>query len=163
MTKPSHTTKPMLPSRRGALLLFFAVAASGLIEPSARAADPAAPAAPAAAPIEVTAKLVEIPGKFPSDELYDYVYVMKYEVQGGPMDKQTILVGHYKPKLARAKIADKMKAHVGGKLRSFKQGDVHKLQLTADLKSVWKGALVDEFAATDHKSIRYFALVADPA
>jgi len=52
---------------------------------------------------------------------------------------------------------------VSGKVPSFHQGDVHKLRLTPDLKSVWKGALVDEFSSVDHKSPRYFALVTDPA
>src|SRR4051794_16810196 len=137
---------------RGALL-FVALAAS-----SAAAADPA----PAAAPLTVTAKLVEIPGKFPPDDLYDYAYVMRYEVIGGPMDKQTILVAHYKPRQPRGKIKDQMKDKVGGKLRSFKQGDVHKLELSPDLKKIWQGALVDEFAATDRKSVRYWALSADP-
>ena len=114
-------------------------------------------------PLTVTAKLVEIPTKFPPDDLYDYAYVMRYQVMGGPMDGQSILVAHYKPRQPRAKITDAMKAHVSGKLRSFKTGDVHKLQLSANLKSIWKGALLDEFAATDHKSVRYWALSADPA
>ena len=35
---------------------------------------------------KVTAKLVEIPSKFPPDDLYDYAYVMRYEVVGGPLD-----------------------------------------------------------------------------
>ena len=125
-----------------------------------------APAPPAAAPagnLAVTAKLVEIPGKFPDDELYDYAYVMRYVVVGGPMDKQAIFVAHYKPKQPRAAIKDKMKTVVSGKVRTFHQGDLHKLQLTGDLKSVWKGALVDEFSAVDRKSTRYFALVTDPA
>ena len=78
------------------------------------------------------------------------------------MDKQSILVAHYKPRQPRSAIKDKMKSVVSGKLRSFHQGDVHKLQLTGNLKSVWKGALVDEFSSTDHKSTRYFALVTDP-
>ena len=112
--------------------------------------------------LNVTAKLVEIPSKFPPDDLYDYAYVMRYEVIGGPMDKASILVAHYKPSQPRSKIKDKMKAHVTGKLRSFVQGDVHKLKLTADLKKVWKGALIDEYSATDHKSVRYFCLQADP-
>ena len=116
-----------------------------------------------AAPLEVTAKLVEIPSKMPPDDLYDYAYVMRYQVQGGPLDKQFILVAHYKPLVPRSKIKDKMKAQVGGKLRSFNRGDVHKLKLAADLKSIWKGALVDEYAATDHKSIRYWCLQVDPA
>lgn len=116
-----------------------------------------------AAPLEVTAKLVEIPSKMPPDDLYDYAYVMRYQVQGGPLDKQFILVAHYKPLVPRAKIKDKMKERVGGKLRSFNQGDVHKLKLSADLKSIWKGALVDEYAATDRNSVRYWCLQADPA
>lgn len=115
-----------------------------------------------AAPIEVTAKLVEIPSKMPPDDLYDYAYVMRYQVQGGSLDKQFILVAHYKPLQARSKIKDKMKEHVGGKLRSFSQGDVHKLKLSPDLKAIWKGALVDEYSATDRKSVRYWCLQADP-
>lgn len=113
--------------------------------------------------LTVTAKLAEIPSKFPPDDLYDYAYVMRYEVIGGPLDKSTILVAHYKPAQPRSKIKDKMKAHVGGKLRSFVQGDVHKLKLTADLKKLWKGALIDEYSATDRKSVRYFCLQVDPS
>lgn len=119
--------------------------------------------ADAGPPLEVTAKLVEIPSKMPPDDLYDYAYVMRYQVQGGALDKQFILVAHYKPLVPRSKIKDKMKDQVGGKLRSFNQGDVHKLKLSADLKAIWKGALVDEYAATDHKSVRYWCLQVDPA
>ena len=113
--------------------------------------------------IAVTAKLVEIPSKFPPDDLYDYAYVMRYEVIGGPLDKASILVAHYKPRQARSKIRDKMKDFVGGKLRSFTVGDIHKMKLATDLKKIWKGPLVDEFAATDHKSVRYWCLEVDPA
>ncbi|HET9954185.1 MAG TPA: hypothetical protein VFQ61_06765 [Polyangiaceae bacterium] len=112
---------------------------------------------------KVTAKLVEIPSKFPPDDLYDYAYVMRYEVIGGPLDRSSILVAHYKPRQPRSKIKDKMKSFVSGKVRSFAVGDVHKLELSGDLKKIWKGALVDEFAATDRKSVRYWCLVADPA
>jgi hypothetical protein len=116
-----------------------------------------------ASPLEVTAKLVEIPSKPPPDDLYDYAYVMRYQVQGGALDKQFLLVAHYKPLQPRSKIKDKMKSQVGGKLRSFSQGDVHKLRLAPDLKQIWKGALVDEYASTDRTSIRYWCLQADPA
>jgi hypothetical protein len=136
-----------------------AVLAASLFTATARAADPA----PAATPLSVTAKLVEIPSKFPPDDLYDYAYVMRYEVQGGPLDKQSIFVAHYKPRQPRAKIKDTMKASVSGKLRSFSKGDLHKLKLDPNLKKIWTGALVDEFAATDRKSVRYWALEADPA
>ena len=93
----------------GAVLAVF-----GVISTGALAAEPAP-----AAPMTVTAKLVEIPSKFPPDDLYDYAYVMRYEVQGGPLDKQSIFVAHYKPRQPRTKIKDAMKANVAGKLRSF--------------------------------------------
>jgi hypothetical protein len=115
-----------------------------------------------ASELDVTAKLVEIPSKPPPDDLYDYAYVMRYQVQGGALDKQFLLVAHYKPLQPRSKIKDKMKTQVGGKLRSFNPGDVHKLRLSPELKQIWKGALVDEYASTDHKSIRYWCLQADP-
>ena len=146
-------------STRTAAGLFAAILVSGGVS-TAHADKPSD--RPVSPPISVTAKLVEIPGTFPLDDLYDYAYVMRYEVIGGPLDKQSILVAHYKPRQPRAKIKDQMKAHVAGKLRSFKQGDVHKLELSAELKRIWQGALVDEFAATDRKSTRYWALVADP-
>jgi hypothetical protein len=122
-----------------------------------------APVAQAAEPITVTAKLVEIPAKFPPDDLYDYAFVMRYEVVGGPLDKQSILVAHYRPRQPRAKIKEPMKAHVKGKLRSFVQGDLHKLKLDPGLKAIFTGAVIDEFAATDRKSVRYWALEVDPA
>jgi hypothetical protein len=144
-------TKPLRISRHA----FMAAALLGTLSvlPSAHAE---------AAPLEVTAKLVEIPSKMPPDDLYDYAYVMRYQVQGGALDKQIILVAHYKPLQPRSKIKDKMKERVGGKLRSFTQGDVHKLKLSPDLKAIWKGALVDEYSATDRKSVRYWCLQVDP-
>jgi hypothetical protein len=131
-----------------------ALAAAGLLPRVGAAADDL---------VSVTARLLEIPGKFPSDELYDYAYVLKYEVQGGPKDKQILYVAHYKPSQPRAKIKGKMKAHVGGKLRRFHAGDVHQLTLTAGLKTIWPGPLTDEYAAADRKSPRYWCLSVDPA
>lgn len=115
------------------------------------------------APLVVTAKLVEIPSKFPPDDLYDYAYVMRYEVSGGPLDKQSILVAHYKPRQPRSKIKDKMKEHAGGSLKTFVVGDSHRMTLSADLKKIWKGPLIDDFAATDRKSTRYWCSKVDPA
>jgi hypothetical protein len=112
--------------------------------------------------ITVTAKLVEIPSKPPPDDLYDYAYVMRYQVIGGPLDKTSILVAHYRPLVPRSKVSGKMKAFVAGKLRSFVHGDVHKLKLSPELRQIWKGELVDDFEATDHKSVRYWCLEADP-
>ena len=147
------------------LALTWLVTTAPTETPAAKPAPAAPKAAPAkpAAPFDVTAKLIEIPSKFPPDDLYDYSYVMKYEVVGGPMDKQTILVAHYKPRLARKKIKDKMKAHVAGKLKRFKVGDVHKLTVDPDLQKIWQGAVIDDFFATDRTSPRYWCLKVDPA
>jgi hypothetical protein len=144
--------------RRAVLVSFAATASIALSLPHDARGD-----ANETATIDVTAKLVEIPSKLPPDDLYDYAYVMRYEVVGGPLDKTVILVAHYKPLQPRSKIKDKMKEHVGGKLRSFSVGDQHKMKLTSDLKSIWKGPLLDEFAATDRKSVRYWCLAVDPA
>jgi hypothetical protein len=143
-------------SRRSALALLASAPTLGLAARRARAAAPADA-------FTVTAKLIEVPGKLPPDDLYDYAYVMKYEVQGGPRDKQVLYVAHYKPRQPRAKIKDKMKEFVAGKLRSFNPGDVHALKLTAELKKIWPGPLTDEYAAADRKSTRYWCLSADPA
>ena len=142
------------------LLLAGGAVAGTILRPG----DPSIAWAEGGETISVAAQLAEIPSKFPPDDLYDYAYVMRYEVTAGALDKgSSILVAHYKPRQPRAKIKDKMKDYVGGKLRSFTVGDVHKMKLSADLKKIWKGPLVDEFAATDHKSVRYWCLEVDPA
>jgi hypothetical protein len=126
-------------------------------------ADWAMPAGGDAEPLVVTARLVEIPSKFPPDDLYDYAYVMRYEVVGGPQDGSSLLVAHYKPREPRSRIKDRMKDYVSGSLRTFTVGDVHKMKLTPDLKKIYKGPLIDDFAATDRKSVRYWCLQVDPA
>ena len=137
----------------------LSVCAAALLAATALAKDKK-DAAPG--PLHVTAKLVKIPGTFPPDDLYDYAYVMKYEVVGGQLDRRPLLVAHYKPRRARSEIKDKMRKHVAGTLRSFKEGEVHQMTLITPVKKVWKGALVDELFATDRTSTRYFCLRADP-
>jgi len=116
------------------------------------------------APRRVTAKLVDIPGKFPPDDLYDYAYVMKYQVLKGDLPaKSTILVAHYKPRQKRSKITGKVKKYVAGKVKHFRKGDVHELTLVKHSRKIWKGAMVDDYFAKDRKSTRYWALRTDPA
>ena len=112
---------------------------------------------------QVTARLVQIPGKLPPDELYDYAYVMKYQVEDGKLKGRTLLVAHYKPRQPRKKIDDGMKKHVHGTLKRFRVGDVHRMTLTPELRRVWKGPLVDEYFASDRKTVRHWCLRVDPA
>jgi hypothetical protein len=111
--------------------------------------------------IQVTAKLVEIPSKFPPDDLYDYAYVMKYQVTEGSLANQIIYVAHYKPRRARDQIEDKMKPYVGGTLKRFKVGDVHQMTLNPKLDAVWTGAVEDRYFNADRNSIRYWCLKVD--
>jgi len=140
-------------------LLLFGLLSLGASVP--QSAPQSAPAAPAI--IDVTAKLIEIPSSFPPDDLYDYAYVMRYEVVGGALDKQTILVAHYKPRQPRSEIKDDQKNYVSGTLKRFKVGATHKLRLDPNLNKIWAGATIDDFFASDRKSTRYWCLCADPA
>lgn len=111
----------------------------------------------------VTAELMEIPTAFPDDRLYDYAFVMKYRIKGGPRDGQILLVAHYKPKKQRRQITGPMKAYVKGRLKRFRVGDVHELELDPDLQKIWTGAVIDDYWATDRKATRYWCLRVDPA
>src|SRR4051794_22578863 len=68
----SEGVMTMMPRRRVCSFLFLAAMfGTTVLAPSLARGDPE--------PISVTAKLVEIPSKFPPDDLYDYAYVMRYE------------------------------------------------------------------------------------
>ncbi|MBD3390973.1 MAG: hypothetical protein GF418_02925 [Chitinivibrionales bacterium] len=112
----------------------------------------------------VEARLVEIPGTFPPNELYNYVYVMKYrvlEVAEGSYERDEILVGHYNPLIPRDRIKDNMRAYVTGNVQGFAEGDKHRLVLTTPLEKVWKEAVEDEYF--DEPGEKFFALRADKA
>lgn len=110
----------------------------------------------------VIARLVEIKGKFVENDLYDYVYVMKYNVitvEKGNYTKKEILVGHYNPLIPRNKVKDKMDLYVDGTVERFTIGDKHRLTLIEPIEKIWDGAIEDEYFDTDLK--KYFALRAD--
>jgi hypothetical protein len=122
-------------------------------------------APPATPPIKgdlvVKAELVEIPGLFPANELYNYAYVMKYkviQVLEGTYANEEILIAHYNPRFARADIVDDLDSLVGGNLKSFEVGDTHYLVLSY-LEGKWVGAIEDDFFK--EKSARYWALWTD--
>lgn len=138
--------------------------------PEAGSGGDAAPGAAQAVgkpPVEgelvVTATLKEIAGPFPANDIYNYAYVMRYEVakvhQGAYADKD-ILVGHYNPRLAREDVKDDQDGKVGGNVKSFQVGDVHYLVLSP-LDGIWTGAIEDDYYKD--KRARHWALWADMA
>ena len=122
-------------------------------------------AIPATPPVEgslvVTAKLIDISGSFPANDLYNYAYVMRYQlikVVIGTFPDAEILVGHYNPRMPREEIKDEQDAKVGGNVKSFEVGAIHYLVL-APMDETWTGAIEDDYFKDKHA--RYWALWAD--
>jgi hypothetical protein len=110
----------------------------------------------------VTARLIEIAGKFVPNDLYNYVYIMKYRiltVERGAYKQREILVGHYNPLIARRLLADAMAPFARGTVERFVVGEKHRLTLIAPIEQLWDGAVEDEYLDTE--LTKYFALRAD--
>lgn len=99
--------------------------------------------------IEVTARLVEIPeGAIFKRDLYNYATVLKYEVTAvhrGHVADRTIYVGHYNPFKPRAEAADERVAGIGGDLRAFTAGQMHRMALEASIDDHYMGGIVDKY------------------
>jgi hypothetical protein len=105
--------------------------------------------------IEVTAQLEEIPGEIRDDPLYDYAHVMKYkvlQVHRGKVDKDIIYVGHYNPAKPRNAAADARVQEIGGNLKQFRVGDVHRMALEVPIDDYYMGGIIN----------KYFGVVDDP-
>jgi hypothetical protein len=110
----------------------------------------------------MVARLVEIPGKFPPNDLYNYVFIMKYrviKVLKGPYALQDILVGHYNPLIPRNRIKGPMAPFVKGDISGFEENAVHTLVLIKPIEGVWKDAIEDGYPDSDLE--KYYALKAD--
>jgi hypothetical protein len=120
------------------------------------------PAAEKTDTLIVIARLIEIPGKFASNDLYNYVYIMKYlilKVERGACTSKELLVGQYNPLIPRNKIRDKMRAVARGNVDKFSVGAKHRLVLIAPISAVWNDAVEDEYF--DSENIKYYALQSD--
>jgi hypothetical protein len=98
--------------------------------------------------IEVTAKIVDITGEFPPNDLYDYAYVMKYEViqtHRGEAPK-TIYVGQYNPLKPRAEAADARSGEIGGDVTEFRVGDVQRLALEVPIDDYCMAGIINKYA-----------------
>lgn len=108
--------------------------------------------------VEVTAELLEIPGPFPPNDLYNYAYILKYrvlKVHRGEAPGE-IFVGHYNPLKPRPTAADDQSGKLGGTLQQFKTGDVHRMALEAPIDLHWMGGIIDKYF--EQKGVRYWAV-----
>jgi hypothetical protein len=111
--------------------------------------------------IEVTARLVEIPeGAIFKRELYNYATVLKYEVlevHRGKVKGQTIYVGHYNPFKPRSEAADRRVPDVGGNLKEFRAGQVHRMALEESMFDHFTGGILNLYSKEDTDPI-YWAV-----
>jgi len=111
--------------------------------------------------IEVTARLVEVPeGAIFKRELYNYATVLKYQVlqvHRGKLSGDTILVGQYNPFKPRAEAADKRVPGIGGNLKAFRAGQVHRLALAGPIDDHYMGGIVNKYFGKDTGTI-YWAV-----
>lgn len=98
--------------------------------------------------IEVTARLEEIRGDLINDPLYDYAHVMKYkllQVHRGEVNKETMYVGHYNPAKPRDKVADARVQEIGGNVKLFRVGDVHRMALEVPIDEHYMGGIINKY------------------
>ena len=109
--------------------------------------------------VEVTARLIDVRGEFPPNDLYDYAYVMKYEVlqtHRGEAPK-TILVGQYNPLKPRATAADARSGEIGGNATGFKVSDVHRMALDVPIDEYSMVGIINKYAEETQEPI-YWAV-----
>jgi len=139
--------KTSLPALLG--LWVIAVAAGCGPQPTRGPEGAADPALRTNGAVEVTARLVEIPeGAIFQRDLYDYATVLKYEVievHRGEVKDPIIFVGHYNPWKPRGEVADKRVPHIGGNLRRFRAGQIHRMALESSIEDHFMGGIVNKY------------------
>ena len=103
--------------------------------------------------VEVIARLVEIPeGAIFKRDLYNYATILKYEivrVRRGQTHANTIFVGHYNPWKPRAEAPDNRVKDIGGDLKQFRAGQVHRMALEAPIDDYFMGGIVNKYFGQD--------------
>ncbi len=111
--------------------------------------------------IEVTAKLVEIPeGAIFNRPLYNYATVLKYqvlEVHRGSVKGSTIYVGQYNPAKPRSEAADERVPNIGGNLKEFRAGQVHRMVLDESMLEHFTGGVLNKYSALEVDPIYWAA------
>jgi hypothetical protein len=99
--------------------------------------------------VEVTAQLVEVPeGAIFKRDLYNYATVLKYKVlkvHRGEVGGETIYVGHYNPFTPRSEAADRRVQDIGGDLKTFRAGQVHRMALDVPIDNHFMGGIVNKY------------------
>jgi hypothetical protein len=111
--------------------------------------------------IEVSGRLEEIPeGAIFRRGLYHYATVLKYrvlEVHRGKVPGETIYVAHYDPFKPRSEAADERAKGIGGDLKSFHDGQVHRMALEEPVEDHFMGGMVNKYFGKDTGTI-YWAV-----
>jgi hypothetical protein len=131
--------------------------------PAATAEDPQLAAR---GTVEVTARLVEIPeGAIFKRDLYDYATILKYQVlkvHRGEIKGDAFYVGHYDPWKPRGEAADRRVKNIGGALRQFQAGQVHRMALEVPIDDHFMGGIVNKYFGKETGPI-YWAVWTNPA
>lgn len=115
--------------------------------------------------IEVAAELVEIRGDLIDDPMYDYAHVMKYKVlrtYRGTVDQGVIYIGHYNPAEPRSSVADARVQEIGGSVKQFRVGDVHRMALEVPIDDYYMGGIINKYFGEVNDPI-YWAVWTDQA
>lgn len=115
--------------------------------------------------IEVTAQLEEIRGDLIDDPMYDYAHVMKYkvlQVHRGKVDKDVIYVGHYNPAEPRNSVKDARVQEIGGNVKQFRVGDVHRMAMEVPIDDYYMGGIINKYF-DEVKDPVYWAIWTDKA
>jgi hypothetical protein len=110
--------------------------------------------------IEVTAQLVEIRGDLINDPLYDYAHVMKYkllQIHRSEVNKETMYIGHYNPAKPRDKVADARVQEIGGNVKQFRVGDIHRMALEVPIDDHYMGGIINKYFGEVNEPI-YWAI-----
>jgi hypothetical protein len=148
----------------GSLLLALGLMASACAGKREGTGGSGSGAGPQSGTVEVTAKLVEIPEKSIFNRPnYNYANIFKYEVlevHRGRVKGQTIYVGHYNPFKPRSEAADERVPDVGGNLKEFRAGQVHRMALDDSMPYQFTGGILNKYSEEDVDPI-YWAVWTD--
>ena len=63
----------------------------------------------------------------------------------GEVSKETIYVGHYNPAEPRASVADARVQQIGGNVRQFRVGDIHRMALEVPIDNYYMGGIINKY------------------